>query len=388
MNILMVLERDFPPDLRVENEIKGLIEQNHQVVLACYSQKQEENLVVSDWNGCKVYKNKISKLTYKSSIGVLKFPGYFRFWKKLLTHILEKESINAIHIHDLPLAQLGCEIKKKHNIKFTLDLHENWPAYLRVSKHANTLIGKLISSNNQWEAYEKKNCFCADHVIVVVDEAKERLMKLGIDPKKIDVVSNYPELSDFEGLSTAPKEVDKLVLFYAGGIAEHRGLQFIIQSLPQVINTYPNIELRIFGQGNYVEYLKGLSADLHVSDHVIFYGQVPYKIVLEELSKADITLIPHSKNDHTDSTIPHKLFQYIFAGKPVLASNCDPIERILNESNAGKVYEWNNPDDAAKKLDWIVKNYRYFQAEQLKGVIEKNYNWENEKVKLQNIYSR
>ena len=170
----MVLERDFPPDLRVENEIKSLISKNHQVVLACYTTKEEDSEF--DWNGCKVYKKQISNFIYKSSVGALKLPFYFNFWRKHIHSIIKKEKVEAIHIHDLPLARIGYEMKVKYDIKFTLDLHENWPAYLSVSKHTNSAIGKILSSNLQWQDYEIKYCNKADNIIVVVDEARNRLV--------------------------------------------------------------------------------------------------------------------------------------------------------------------------------------------------------------------
>lgn len=384
MRILMVLERDFPPDLRVENEIKSLISAGHQLTIVCYSLKEDSQ--VFDWHGCTVYKKKIPGFIYKSSVGALRFPFYFNFWRKHLTQVIKTIEPDAIHIHDLPLASLGSYFKKKRGLKFVLDLHENWPAYLEVSSHTKGLLGTFLSNNKQWQNYELKQCNNADKVIVVVDEARERLIQLGITANKIVVVSNYPELSDFENLSISQQPTDKIVLFYAGGINEHRGLQYIIRALPLLRNNL-GVELRIFGKGNYMDSLKALAQKLHVDSQVIFFGQVPYKTVLEELMKATITLIPHTKNSHTDSTIPHKLFQYIFAGKPVLVSNCAPIERIVNEINAGAVYTWNNPQEAAQKLMEIIDNKGSFEPSRLQQTITSKYNWELEVQKLQMIYN-
>jgi glycosyltransferase involved in cell wall biosynthesis len=384
MKILMVLERDFPPDLRVENEIKSLINAGHTVSLACYGLKNETRTF--NWNACVVYKKQIPKLIYKSSVGALKFPFYFNFWKKHLNAIISEIKPDAIHIHDLPLARLGSYFKSKHAIKFVLDLHENWPAYLEVSSHTNRFLGKILSSINQWKRYELEQCKKADTVIVVVDEAKERLEQLGITKNKIITVSNYPELSDFENISTDFQKTEQIVLFYAGGITEHRGLQYIINALPLLNQPKRTIELRIFGEGNYTDTLKNMVKRLNISHFVRFFGQVPYKRVLEELVQADITLIPHTKNNHTDSTIPHKLFQYILAGKPVLVSNCKPIERIVNQINAGAVYAWNNPNEAASKLEWIINNLETFNAAKLKQTIKEQYNWNNEVKKLLKVY--
>ncbi len=41
MKILMVLDHEFPPDVRVENEIEALLEADHQVHIACYTMKKQ-----------------------------------------------------------------------------------------------------------------------------------------------------------------------------------------------------------------------------------------------------------------------------------------------------------------------------------------------------------
>ena len=55
----MALEGDFPPDLRVENEIKSLIAGGNSVAMACYTVYGSDSIF--DWNGCTIYKKRIPK---------------------------------------------------------------------------------------------------------------------------------------------------------------------------------------------------------------------------------------------------------------------------------------------------------------------------------------
>lgn len=380
----MALEGDFPPDLRVENEIKSLIAGGNKVVMACYTVTGSDSIF--DWNGCTIYKKRISKLVYKSSVGALRFPLYFNFWRKHIKAVFDIEKPDAVHVHDLPLAKVGVEFKKNYGVKFVLDLHENWPAYLRVSHHANTFLGRMLSSNAQWEKYERFYCQNADGVICVIDEAKERIEDLGIESKKVFRIANYPVLSDFDNTVAIPLSNEKPILFYAGGIGEHRGLQYAVKALPSLVKHYPNIEFWILGKGNYKGVLENLALDLGVSKHVVFFGQVPYKTVLDSLNKCTLALIPHEKSDHTDTTIPHKLFQYMYAGKPVIASNCKPIERIVRDTQSGKTYQWNSPDDFANMVIESLENIDLYNANEIRRQINENYNWEHEANALCNLY--
>jgi glycosyltransferase involved in cell wall biosynthesis len=81
--------------------------------------------------------------------------------------------------------------------------------------------------------------------------------------------------------------------------------------------------------------------ELNLSEAVIFTGRVPFQQVPSYIRRVDVAVIPHTVDEHTNHTIPHKLFQYIALGKPVVASNIVPIRRILEETGAGIIVsEW------------------------------------------------
>jgi len=385
MKILMVLDNEFPLDIRVENEIEALTNSGHEVHIACYTLQNRKSIeLVSNYT---IFRKQISKLKYKSSIACLKFPAYFNFWRKFLNKIFSAEKYDAIHVHDLPLAAVGYEFKKKYNIPLTIDLHENWPAYLRMSAHTNTVLGKLLSSNKQWEKYEKKMCNKSDHIIVVVDEAKQRLIQAGIKAEKISIVSNTLNLKKFVSPESLP-DSKYFTLFYAGGINYHRGIQNVIIAIHKIIDEFPQIRFYVLGEGSYKNKLIKLASELSLKNNIKFFGWKSFKEMIQLLGKSDIAIIPHFKSDHTDSTIPHKLFQYMFAEKPIIASNCIPIERIINETKTGITYQYDLPEELATKLkDLISKNNLFELYSNGRNAVLNKYNWEIEKIVLLKIYS-
>jgi len=290
MKILMVLESDFPPDISVENEILALINAGHEMHIACYSHKKQ--FEVPGDLPYTIHKTYIPPLVYKVSVGALKSEIYFNFWRKVLKGLFSKITFDAIHIHDLPLAKVGYETGRKQGIPFTLDPHENWPALLSISKHTNTMLGKRLSSRSQWEEYEKKYVSLADKVIVVVDEAKERISGLGVDPSRIYIVSNTinPAYFDFP---EQEKDGEYITMVYGGGINYHRGLQTVIEALPEIAAQIPNIRVWLIGKGSYVKILKKQASELGVDRYIEFFDWMPLKELLKRVSQADIALIPH-----------------------------------------------------------------------------------------------
>jgi len=386
MKILMLLDHEFPTDIRVENEIQSLSDGGHEVHIACFTKMNRDEYEKT--NDCVIHRKTISGFVHKTSVGALRFSFYFNFWRKFLNKLFANESFDAIHVHDLPLARVGYEFSQKFNTKFVLDLHENWPALLEVATHVQSVLGKFLSKNRQWEEYEKKYCKLADKVIVVIDEAKERIASLGVDPSKIIIVSNTLNLDEFE-IPTEKPDPNFITLLYAGGINKHRGLQHIIKGIKYINFKGHKLRLWILGSGSYVTELKELALQEEVAEKVFFLGWKSYTEMQELFGKSDYCLIPHLKNDHTDSTIPHKIFQYMYAGKPMIVSNCNPIKRIVEKTNSGLVYRFDDPEDFNKKLHKMVEN-KYYSSEEFisrnKQFVVEDYNWLDDSQRLNLIY--
>lgn len=377
----MVLDREFPPDIRVENEIDALVGGGHTVHIACYTRKNKPALEKTE--KITIHRKPISSFIYKSSVASLTLPFYCRFWKKFLSQILISEHFDAVHVHDLPLVGLGVRLKKTYRVKLVADLHENWPAFLDISKHSTTFTGRIISPIFLWRRYEKKVLMHADAVIVVVEEAGKRLIDLGIDSKKIFVVSNTINLNELSPLSFEGKH-SETILYYAGGINYHRGLQNVIRAMHKAGN--PALKFMILGDGSYKDELVSLVEKLDLTKQVIFCGYKPFSKVMEMLSESDYALIPHLKTEHTDSTIPHKLFQYMYLQKPVIASDCLPIKRIVEETGAGVIYPADNIDYLSELLNQLeTLNYSAMASKGKSAVIEK-YNWNVDSEVLLNLY--
>ena len=374
MKILMILEGDFPPDIRVENEIESLLNNGHLVHILCLNKKRNRPLIEIK-NNLTIHRIPIAALIYKSSIACLKVGIYFHFWKSNIRKLYKLHGpFDVIHIHDLQLSKVGYYFKKHTNCKLVIDLHENWPALLDISTHTQTFFGKLFFSRNQWDNYEKLYLAKADKIIVVVDEAKLRIEKLGIAKEKIHVVTNALNLTCFEFEVQKPID-DKIVFVYGGGINKHRGLQNIINAIPYITTNIP-FEVWIIGEGNYLPALKQLAEHLNINEKVVFYGWKNQNELLKLISQAHVALIPHLLSDHTNSTIPHKLFQYMYAGIPILSSDCAPLKRIIEETNSGLIYSEKSYEDIAEKMSHFINDRNFkTQKSNSKQWVENKYNW-------------
>lgn len=385
MNILMLLENDFLNDPRVEKEVETLHKAKHKIIVAaiCVSDLPSEDIR----ENCLVLRKRIPKFIKKSSVGSLKFPFYFNFWRNYVNQILRHHRIDAIHVHDLPLSSVGNEFKKKYKIKLIIDLHENWPALLNVSSHTNTITGKLLSSERQWRLYEKKSALEADRIITVVNEMKDRIVSLGIPSEKVFILENTPYINSIKSLEYE-RDPLFLTLVYVGGISYHRGLQYVIEGIRLLIPEVP-VRLWIAGDGKFTNYLKDQVKNLHLEGHVTFFGVLTKEKSQDLLRRADLGLIPHIRSEQSDNSSPNKLFEYMAAGVPVLASDCISVKRVITDTNSGMTYIFDSPSDFArvvKELHFDRSRSDTFAINGKKAIREK-YNWQQSSASLLKLYS-
>ena len=385
MKILMVVESEFPPDDRVEKEALSLINDGHQVAIACYTFKKPVS--AQNYRGIIIFRKYIPRLIYKSSVGALRFPVYFRYWSRYLKQVIKENSFDTLHIHDLPLAKTGFRMSHQFRIKLVIDLHENYPASLRTTTHTQKkLLGRILHSDRQWRRYEKKYVQKTDLLITVVEEMKQRIVKLGADAGKIVVLENTPLLNEYDPPENKPSP-DFITLFYAGGINIYRGLQIVIDGMAFLIPGIPNLRLWIIGKGSYEQDLRRQIQKKGLNEHVTFFGWKPLKEISALLAQSDIALIPHLKSEQTDCSSPNKIYQYALANKPIVCSNCNSLERLINEWNNGIVYIHDSPDDFSKKVGDLIKSDKFRQMG-LNGKmhIVNKYNWNNSVRSLLTAY--
>jgi glycosyltransferase involved in cell wall biosynthesis len=387
MKILIVLESEFPPDVRVENEVLALTEAGHEVHIACSTRK---NRALEEKSGkAFIHRKPMSSFIYKSSVGCLKFPFYFNFWRRFIFTLCLEYQFDAIHISDLPLSRIGVEAKRKYKALLIIDLHENWPALLKTAPHTQTLAGRLLSSNRQWIRYEKKMLPEADMVITIIEEARDRVINLGIDPGRVAMVSNT---INFENLSIKTREKDEtfLTLFYGGAINRHRGLQVVLEALKICAQKNLRIRLLIVGDGSFRKELEKISIKYKLSSNVSFLGHKPFAEMLEVLSQADAALIPHVRTDNNDASSPNKLYQYMYLDIPIISSDCTSLKRIINDTHTGFIYKSASVQELATLLEKLSLNKNLLKeviGNGKKAVIEK-YNWNIDKRRLVDAYNR
>ena len=258
-----------------------------------------------------------------------------------IRRVYERHPFDALHMHDLYLVGAGLRAGKTLGVPVVADLHENWVEALKHYAWSNRYPGKLVVHIPRWERTEQRWVHAADRLVVVIEEAEDRYAAMGVPRERITVVPNTVKLDAFRGFELDEALIERLrsplTLVYTGVIDAHRGLEAVVDAMPAVLASEPGARLVIVGEGRTRTELEAHAAALGLGDRVQFEGWQPQALLKSYIAAADVCLVPHLKTVHTDATIPHKIFHYMFMRKPVVVTDCRPLERIVTEVEAGLV---------------------------------------------------
>jgi glycosyltransferase involved in cell wall biosynthesis len=393
LRIGMLLGQPFPPDPRVEQEARSLAGAGHRVHLFCIDwmgrprREEADGLVVHRYPIPRWFHRKLGAL-------VGRLPFYEAWYRRRLPGFLRAERIQVLHVHDLPLAHVALAAAAAAGIPCVLDLHENFPAALRTYAYAQSRLGRLLIDPERWEARERDAVARADLVVVVVEEARERIAALGVPPERIVVVPNTVDLERFLSLPVREEIVQRLApgplrLLYTGGFDAHRGLDVAVEALGRARARGVDAELVLVGTGRNRPELERLVRRRGLERHVRFEGWRPPETLPTYIRLADVGLVPHRRSPHTDATIPHKLFHYMALARPVLTTDCRPLRRIVEETGCGLVV----PDGDAEAMAEAVSALRDPDLRRRLGhagqrAVAERYRWDRTVAPLLEAYAR
>ncbi len=207
---------------------------------------------------------------------------------------------------------------------------------------------------------------------------------------KMKIVRNFPILNIAETrVPKTKKELgiieDKKIILYQGSINVDRGIIEAVEAMQYVEGAV----LLIVGDGDILEIVKQRATSLNLQEKIVFKKKVPFETLRSYTLLADIGIsLDKDTNLNYKFSLPNKIFDYVHAGVPVLASPLVEIKKIYSTYEIGLLITNHDPKHIAEKMNEMIHDDASrirWKENCLKAA--QVFCWENEKEILDLLFS-
>ncbi|MGD9973950.1 MAG: glycosyltransferase family 4 protein [Desulfatirhabdiaceae bacterium] len=387
--ILFIVENaTVPQDIRVWREARTLKQAGYDVTTISPKNKYfSKSYEVID--GIEIYRHPSFKGDGGKLHQIMEYTNAL-FWEAILgLKVFIKNRFFIIHGANPPdhifLLALAFNI---FDVKFIFDHHDLAPElfYSKYNARKKTIF-RLLS------LMEKLSCRIAHAVISTNLSYKKHIIdKHGINPDKIFVVRNDPELSgNSKSVNYKQHRDDEIIeLLYVGAINNQDGVDLLIRTMDILVNQLNETRMHctVVGDGDDMPRVRKLCTELRMEPYFRFTGFIhDRKLVQNFIEEADICVETASKSEANRKSTFIKIMEYMSAGKPIVAFDMDETRYSTQES--ALLVEPGNLTQFAQAIVRLSKDpdLRKRIGEYGFERIAKSLNWENSAAELLRAYN-
>lgn len=292
-----------------------------------------------------------------------------------------QNAADVYHIHDPELLLVGLVLRAAGK-RVVYDIHEDLPRTMLLKAYLPRFLRKSL----MWIVECTENA-AARHMsgLIVATPALAARFRL-IHPDTV-VVNNFVMLDEFNApTSVAWNRRDPAVTYY-GGLSEERGIREMLAAMDALPSTL-HLKLEL-GGSFYVEDQETFYMAEPSWKHVNWHGELDRNSIASILNRVQVGLVILHPDEAYLTSQPTKLFEYMAAGIPVVASDFPLWRSIVEDAGCGLLVNPLNVNEIAAAIEYLIRNPREAEAMGRRGrkAAEERFNWTNEERALLTFYA-
>jgi glycosyltransferase involved in cell wall biosynthesis len=303
---------------------------------------------------------------------------FYAFFNKRLFFYLLRKKYDLLVSNDLDTLLPNFLVSKIKRLPLVYDSHEYFTGVPEIQERP---FVRWI-----WKRIEKSVFPRLKHVITVSDSIAS-LYEKEFSIRPLTVRNCAVKTADITPFSRQELEInsdDLLLILQGTGINIGRGGEELVEA----IKLTDRVSLLIIGSGDKYASLVEKTVRLQLCDRIKFISKVQWHELMRYTKSADAGLsLDNNSNLNYLFSLPNKLFDYMSAGIPVIATDLPEIAGILNEFCCGILITKPDPEEISKAIIKLRDDKSLLQDLKRNAVAaSESINWENESIKVEKLY--
>ena len=377
----MLAHSYYEEDPRVRREAEALAAAGHGVDVFALRRPGDPGTVTIE--GVVVHRLSVERHQgARLRVYLREYLSFFTRSMLALTRSHVRRRYALVQVHTLPdflvFATLPLRLV---GVPVILDLHEAMPEFFsaRFGARPRGVGVRLL------RLQERLACRFATAVVTVNQALGDRLVGLGVAPRKLAIVPNAPSLVRFSSAAHPSRsfmEDGVLRLVYTGALSPTYELDVVFDAVARLVEQEPDLDVRLdlYGRDFAEVPLPELADRLGITERVTFHDRIPIDAVPAALAGRDLGLAPTRRTPFTDYSLSTKVFEYAAMGKPVVASRLPMVVATFGDDVA--TYEPGDAGDLARTIRDVVRDAdaRRARVERARARVE-GLSWEVESLR-------
>ena len=342
----------------------------------------ETDAPFEDVDGLHFYRTPLATGTL-ASLPIGKELALMKQLETRLEEVAREVRPDIIHAHSPVLNVLpAIKVARRLGIPVVYEIRAFWED--AAVDHGTTSEGSLRYRATR--KLETRAIQQVDHVFTICEGLRTDIVGRGIAADKVTVIPNAVDIDSFNLASPPDPELlkkwgltDKTVIGFIGSFYAYEGLDLLLDALPALLASQPDIRVLLVGGGPQEANLRQQADKLGLNDVVIFTGRVPHKDVSRYYDLINVLAYPRHPMRLTELVTPLKPLEAMAQGQLFIASDVGGHKELVEHNKTGILFKAGDRDSLTQALLNLLNDRHRWPELKANGrqFVENIRNWQS-----------
>jgi glycosyltransferase involved in cell wall biosynthesis len=353
---------DQPGGVRHWHHTRALADRGHDVhVVTSYVQHKERS-IPERYRGRRIVREREDGLTLWRTYAT---PGYgrdvrsrlanylsFAFWAFVAGLRAPRPAVVLASSPSLPAAVGAAVVAMVKRAPLVLEVRDLWP-------ESAIAMGLVRRGSAFARIASRLERFCyrrARHVIALTEGIRDGVIAKGVPESRVTLITNGVDIGPpVTDPADVPVPNGSFVAMFVGGHGTYSSLETVLDAADRLRDD-PRIRVVLVGGGDQKAHLRERAGRMALPN-LVFCDSVPKSEVPRWLARADVCLLPYQDRELFAGALPNKVFDYMGAGKPIIAAvPRGELSRLIERAGCGRAIAPEDPDAMAAAITELASD--------------------------------